>query len=67
MNADAPFHAALVVNSRIAFSRQPLQCQSAFDGANHRAELDKDPVAGRFDDPPTMLGDKRVGDTVVLA
>jgi hypothetical protein len=44
-----------------------LQCQSTFDGADYRAELDQDPVTGGLDDPPTMLGDERVGDAAVLA
>jgi hypothetical protein len=44
-----------------------LQCESAFDGTDHRAEFDQDPVAGRVDDPPAMFGNKRVGCHTMLA
>jgi hypothetical protein len=67
MDADAPFHSALAGDSRIAPRGQPLQCQGAFDGADHRAELDQDPITGRFDDPPAMLSHGRIGGRAMLA
>jgi hypothetical protein len=54
-------------NAHIAFRRQLLQRQGAFDGADDRAELDQDPVAGRLDYPPAMPGDDWIGDGAVLA
>jgi len=66
MDADAPFHAAFAGNPRVAFRRQLLQRQGAFDGANHRAELDQHPVAGGLDDPPAMLGDERISGGAML-
>src|SRR5262245_35086339 len=67
MDADAPFHAAFAGNPRVAFRRQLLQCQSAFDVANHRAELDPHDFAGGLDDRPAMLGDERIGSAAMLA
>jgi hypothetical protein len=40
MDADAPFHAALIGEPRIALRRQLLQPDRTLDGTNHRAELD---------------------------
>ena len=67
MDADAPLQAAVARNSCIALRRELLQCQTAFDGADHRAELDQHPVAGGLDDPPAMLGDQRIGGGAMLA
>jgi hypothetical protein len=66
MNADPPFHAAGIGNSRIALRGQLLQCQGTFDGANHGAEFYQGPIASGFDNPPTMLGNERVGDAAVV-
>jgi len=67
MDADAPFHSALVGNRGMEVRRQPLQCQGAFDGADHRTELDQYPVAGCLNDPPAVLSDERIGSGAVLA
>jgi hypothetical protein len=67
MDANAPFHSALVGEIRIAFRREPLQRQGAFDGPNHRGELDQDPVAGRLDNPPAMLGNEWIGGDPMLS
>src|SRR5215472_2450052 len=67
MDADAPFHTAVAGHTRIAFRAQLLQRQSAFDGADHRTELDQDPVAGGLDDPSAISADQRVGGSTVLA
>jgi len=67
VNADAPFHAPFAVNPGIALRCQLFQRQGALNGANHRAELDQHTVAGGFDYPPTMLGDKRIGVASVFA
>jgi hypothetical protein len=44
-----------------------VQREGALRGADHRAELDQDPVAGRLDDPPAMLGNERIGSGAMLA
>jgi len=67
VDADAPFHAALGWGLGIPLRRQPLQCQGAFDSADDRAKLDQEPVAGRLDDPPVMLGDHRISGGAMLA
>ena len=67
MDADTPFHAVFAGNPRIALRCQLLQCHGAFDGADHRAELDQDTVAGHLDDPPAMTGYERIGDGAMLA
>jgi hypothetical protein len=54
--------AEYVGNVRLTKNRQ-----GAFDGDDHRAELDRDPVAGRLNDPPTMLSDERIGSGAMLA
>ena len=51
----------------IASRRQALKRQGAFDGADHRAELDQHAVARRLDDPPAMLGDQWITRGAVLA
>src|SRR5215472_17738629 len=66
MDADAPFHTAVAGHTRIAFRAQLLQRQSAFDGADHRTELDQDPVAGGLDDPSAISADQRVGSRAML-
>ena len=40
MDADAPVHAAFGRGLGIPLCREPLQPQSAFDGADHGAKLD---------------------------
>ena len=67
MDANAPFHAALAGDPGVAFPCQLLQCKSAFDGTDHRAELDQHPIASGLDDAPAMLGDERVGGGAVFA
>jgi hypothetical protein len=44
-----------------------LQREGAFDGADHRAEFNQEPVASCLDDPPAMLGDERIGGGTMLA
>ena len=67
MDADAPFHAAVIGNPCIALRRQPLQCQAAFDGPDDRAELDQHPVTGRLNNAAAMPGDERIGGSVMFA
>ena len=67
VDADAPFHAAFRRGLGIPLRRQPLQPQSAFECADHRAELDQEPVAGRLDDPSAMLRDQGISGAPVLA
>jgi hypothetical protein len=67
VDADAPFHAALATDTRIPLRGQPLQPQGALDGADHRAELDQQAVAGRFDDATAVLRDDRIISCAVLA
>ncbi len=67
MDADAPFHSALVANPRILLRHQLLQRDRALDGADHRAELDQDTIARRLDDAAAMLGDERIGGGPMLA
>ena len=67
MDADAPFHATVGGGLGIALCRQPLQPQSAFDGADHRAELDKYAIAGRLHNATAMLGDQRISGAAMLA
>ena len=66
MDADAPLHAAVAGNCGIPLRRHLLQRQGAFDGADHRGELDQHTVAGRFEDPPVMLSDERIGSDLML-
>ena len=58
---------AVAGNLGIPLRRQVLQRQGAFDGADHRRELDEEAVAGRFDYPPAMLRDERISCRAVLA
>jgi hypothetical protein len=67
MDADTPFHAALVGECGVPLRCQLLQRLGAFDGADHRTKLDEDAVAGRFDYPSTMLRNQRVGSGSMLA
>jgi hypothetical protein len=60
VDADAPVHAAFGRGLGIPLCRQPLQPQSALDGADHRAELDQQPITGCLDDAPAVLRDKGV-------
>jgi hypothetical protein len=67
VDTDAPLHAAFGRGPGIPLFRQPLQPQAAFDGADHRSELNESAVAGRLDDPPAVLGDDRISSGAVLA
>src|SRR6516165_7462721 len=58
MDAHTPFHSPVAGKRGVPLRRQALQRQSAFDGADYRAELDQHTVAGRFEDPPVMLSDE---------
>jgi hypothetical protein len=67
MNPDAPFHALVAGDCRIALCRQPLKHDGAFDCADHRGELDQHAITGGLDDPPAMLDNERVGGGAMLA
>src|SRR5207248_8266979 len=67
VDADAPFHLALAGDSLISLGYQFLECDRALHSAYHRGELDQNPVAGRLDDPPPMLGNERIGRGTMLA
>jgi hypothetical protein len=58
MDADAPFHPALAGEIRVAFRFEPLQCEGAFDGPNHRGEVDQHAIASCLDDPPAVFGNE---------
>jgi hypothetical protein len=51
-----------------AFRSAASRCSPiAFDGADHRTELDQHAIAGGFDYTPAMLGDQRIGGAAVLS
>jgi len=61
MDANAPFHSAVTGKRGVSLGRQVLQRQGAFDGADHRGELDQDAVAGGLEHSSAMLRDARIG------
>jgi hypothetical protein len=67
VDADAPVHSAIVCNPGTALRRQLLQRDRALEGADHRAKLDQDTIAGSLDDASAMLGHERISGSMVLA
>jgi hypothetical protein len=61
VNTDAPFHPAFAGSPSITLRHQLLECDRALYGTDHRGELDQRAVASGLDDPPTMLGNERIG------
>jgi hypothetical protein len=67
VNAYTPIHPAFDGNPGIALGHQLLERDRTSHGSNHRGELDQHAVPGGLDDPPTMLGDERMGSGTMVA
>ena len=67
MDAHAPFHSALAGQIGVAFLCELLESEGAFNGTNDRGELNQHAIAGRLNDPPTMLRDDRIRRGAMLA
>jgi hypothetical protein len=60
IDADAELDAALFRDTVIAQCHRALQRDSAAHRIDDAGELDEEPVAGRFDDPPAIFRYRRV-------
>ena len=62
MNADPEIDALNRRQAGVALDHACLHLDRAADGVDHAAELDDDPIARPFDDPPMVEGDGRINE-----